>query len=616
MELTTKMSTQVGLVSSLQGTAVVIKSSGEVIPLKVDSPFFEGDQITVKGQDAKAVITTNQNQDITVIEGTPATVSQSAIEQVEQLQAEILKNDDFDFNELESTAAGSQTLTSPSSPLIIEPSENTIEYHSNANSLNNSQQSDIDTTNTTTKNFSNENNLVDPSSTIIGQSFANVTEDFQNVFQGKIETNSSFTPNSLDTNYGTISYDEQGNWQYSLNNQLSNIQELGAGDTLTDNISLTAQNGGTFLVEVTINGSNDQASISGKTSEVVTEDDNSDLNTQTVEISGNLNIIDIDSGEAGFIAESQIKTTYGNAEINAEGQWHYTLNNSLSSVQSLTSENQLTDFFNVRSLDGATETIQITIQGTNDTPLLSGTNEVALNLDTSETVSGQLGINDPDFGESHFQANTNILGNFGIGSIEENGQRSYQVDTNHPEISNLDPDTLLHDSFVVSTADGTEQTIIIPISNNPNTTSIASNDEHTSEASAIIELSDNDNILALNTNQEHNASSDLYIWNADNDETSSPDNTDSIAQFSLGSGGDILQLNDLLLESSAEDQLDQFLHFSYDGKDTTIEINTNQDNSDHHFVILNNMDLTAIGNTDGEIIQQLIQQGNLDIACL
>jgi len=615
------MPTQVGLISSLQGTATAVKSSGETLTLTLDSPVFEGDQIIVNGQDAKAVITTPQNQNIVITEDTTTTLNQSAIEQVEQLQAEILNDEDFDFSRLESTTAGPQEQTSFTSPIIVEPSENTIEYHSHTNTLNNTlnntNQSYSEVSDTlTSNNLTDENNLVDPSLSVIGQSFVNVTEDFQTALQGKINGNTTFTPNTQNTSFGEISYDAQGNWQYSLNNQLTDIQALGAGDTLTETITLTAENGGAFFVEITINGSNDQASISGTTSESIVEDSSNSADDKTVEVSGSLNITDIDSGESGFVADNQINTTYGTAEVNTVGEWRYILNNDLSSIQSLTNDSQLTDFFSVRSLDGANETIQITIQGTNDTPLLNGSNQAALNLDTGDTVSGQLGINDPDFGESHFQADTNIAGNFGTGSIEENGQWSYQVDANHPDIINLDSSTLLHDTFVIATADGTEQTIIIPISNTPEMTSTASLNEHISETLAIIELSDNDNVLTFNANQENNDSSDLYIWNASNDESGATPNTDSITQFTLGSGGDTLQLNDLLLESQTEDQLDQFLHFSYDGQDTTIEINTNQDTSDHQFLVLNNMDLTTIGNTDGEIIHQLLQQGNLDIVGL
>jgi len=610
------MPTQVGLISSLQGTATAIKSSGKTLTLAIDSPVFEDDQITANGQGAKVVITTTQNQEIVITEGTTTTISQSAIEQVEQLQAEILNDDDFDFSQLESTAAGPQEQTSFTSPIIVEPTENIIEYHSDSNTLNNTDQSYSNVNDTfITNNLTDENNLVDPSLSIIGHSFTNVTEDLQTTSQGKINSNTSFTPNTQQTNFGEISFDEQGNWQYSLNNQLSNIQELGAGDTLTDTATLTAENGSTFLVEITINGSNDQASISGPLKDTIVAESIDNLDDKIVEINGHLNINDVDSGEAGFVAQNQINTTYGTAEVNAEGEWRYILNNDLSSIQSLNNDSQLTDFFSVRSLDGASETIQVTIQGTNDAPQLNGTNRAPLNLDTNDTVSGQLGINDPDFGESHFQAETNIAGNFGTGSIEENGQWSYQVNINHPDISNLDSNTLLHDTFVIATADGTEQTIIIPISNTPEMTSTASTNEYTSETLAIIELSDNDSALALNTNQENNDNSDLYIWNASND-SSTTQNTDSITQFTLGSGGDTLQLNDLLLESQTEDQLDQFLHFSYDGQDTTIEINTNQDSPDNHFLVLNNMDLTTIGNTDGEIIHQLIQQGNLDIVGL
>ena len=611
------MSTQVGLITSLQGTATAITSSGETTALVINSLVFEADKIVVNGQDAKAVITTHQNQKIIITEDTTTTLKQTVLEQVEQLQAEILSNEDFDFSQLEATAAGPQEHTSFTSPIIIEPSENIIEYHSNSHTLNGINQSYSEPSNTSINNsFADENNFVDPALSIIGQSFANVTEDFQTVLQGKINADTSFIAKTQTTSLGEITYDVQGDWQYQLNNQLSEVQTLGAGDTLTEVITLTAQNGSVFFIEITINGSNDQASISGTTTKAITEDSNNSSDGKTVEVSGKLNILDIDSGEAGFVAEDQINTTYGTAEVNIEGEWRYVLNNDLSSIQSLTSDSQLTDFFSVHSLDGTNETIQITIQGTNDTPLLNGSNQAALNLDTADTVSGQLEINDPDFGESHFQASTNIAGSFGTGSIEENGHWSYQVDIEHSEISNLDSNTLLYDTFVVATADGTEQTIIIPISNTPETITTASINEYRSETLAIIEVSDKDDVLALNTNQENTANSDLYIWNASNDESNATQSTDSIAPFTLGSDGDLLQLNDLLLESQAEDQLDQFLHFSSDGQDTTIEINTNQDTSDHHSLVLNNMDLTTTGNTDGEIIHQLIQQGNLDIAGL
>ena len=615
MENTHKMSTQVGLISLLQGSASAVNNNGEAVQLKIDSPIFEGDQIIVSGQGAKAIVSTPLNQNIVLEEGS-TTVYQSAIEQVEKLQLEILNNENFDFSELEATAAGPQTQTSLASPLIVEPLETVIEYHS-SDTNNKANDTNQETNNDSSlRDISTENTQLTPSSPFIGQSFANVTEDLQGVFQGKVSSDSSFTPGTQTTTFGAISYDEQGNWQYTLNNELESIQALGSDDTLTESISLTAQNGGTFVIDVTINGSNDFASISGDTTHIIKEDFHSsnDNSSDNIAVSGRLNIQDSDSGEASFIANNQINTTYGSATVNSNGEWHYLLNNDSNAIQSLTNNTQLTDSFTVQSIDGTKETVQIAIQGTNDSPLLNGSNQATLNLETDDTVNGQLGINDPDFGESHFIADTNINTRFGSGSIEENGRWTYKADTENSEIADLEPGALLHDSFIVSTADGTEQTIIIPISNNGESISTASIGPILNEASAIIELSDNDDLFILNSHQENNTSSDLYIWNASNDDSTITQNTDSIAQFNLGSDGDILQLNDLLLDS--EEPLDQFLHFSYDGKDTTIEINTHQEGADQHFLVMNNMDLTTMGNTDGEIIQNLLQQGNLDIAGL
>ncbi len=616
------MPAYIGFISSLQGTAVATKSSGEEITLAVNNPVFEGDHISVSGDDAEAVITTVQDQTIKVPANTTTileqSTSKSAIEQVEQLQAEILNNEDFDFSQLEATAAGPLEQTGFATTPIIELSENVIEYHSSVNSFNNDSPNFTDADNATdTVSQNDESGLLNTAPSIIGETFANVTEDFQTSVQGNINTAALFSTNTHATTYGQISYNEQGDWRYELNNQLSEVQALGAGDILTESIAITAQDGASFFVELTINGSNDRSSISGAIRENVTEDLVGDSSNQVVEVSGNLNIEDIDSGEARFISESEIETTYGTAEINALGEWHYVLNNELSAIQGLTNDSQLTDHFSVRSFDGANQTIQITIQGSDDSPLLNGSNRVELNLASNDTVNGQLGINDPDFGQSHFQAESNISGNFGFGSIEENGSWSYHVDTTHPEINELDADALIHDSFIVTTADGTEQTIIIPISNTPDSIATASiSNGESNNSLPIIELNSDDELLTFNNSLASDESADIYIWDSGSNGTSIGSNTDNISQFTFGSGGDILQLNDLLLEAHSENELDQFLHFTFDGQDSTIEISTDGQASSNHSLVVNNVDLTSFGNSDGEIIQQLIQHGNLDVVGL
>jgi len=584
------------------------------------------------GLNDETIINTTQNPEIKIqvdnIENkpptepsTPNTTSnakiETALDQAEQLQAKILNNEDFDFSQLEATAAGPIEQGGFASLPIIQASENAIIYHSQASSANNSEtrpQNTSESDSTDTNNINDNSGLLESAPSIIGEAFANVTEDILTSTQGSINPATSFNTNTQTTTFGEISYNEQGDWKYTLNNQLTEVQALGAGDVLTESIAINAQNGNAFFVEITINGSNDLASISGTTHASITEDTN-DESSPIVDVSGSLAIEDIDTGEARFVAENEIQTTYGFAEINSSGEWHYILDNELGSVQSLTNDSHLTDYFSVRSFDGTSQTIQITIQGTDDKPFLNGSNLVELDLNTDQSVSGQLGINDPDFGESHFQANEDIAGHFGTGSIEENGSWTYKVNTEHPEISSLSEDSLIRDTFVVITADGTEQTIIIPITNTT-TSSLTTNSLNTEENLPVIELSSSDNLLVFNTSQTSDDNADIYIWNADKNETSSALNTDNISQFTAGSGGDILQLNDLLLESQTEDELDQFLHFSFNGQDTTIEINTDGQASENHFLVLNNVDLTSFGNSDNEIINQLIQQGNLDIVGL
>ncbi|UTW44002.1 VCBS domain-containing protein [bacterium SCSIO 12844] len=83
------------------------------------------------------------------------------------------------------------------------------------------------------------------------------------------------------------------------------MQALGDGDTLTDTITVTSDDGTTQDITITITGTNDDPTIGGDTSGSVTEDAAATLTT-----SGTLTISDTDTGEAVFNAET-ISGTYG-----------------------------------------------------------------------------------------------------------------------------------------------------------------------------------------------------------------------------------------------------------------------------------------------------------------
>ena len=86
---------------------------------------------------------------------------------------------------------------------------------------------------------------------------------------------------------------------------------------------------------------------------------------------GQLTITDPDTGESSFEAAT-VPGDYGTLDIDSSGSWTYTVDNNLDAVQSLAAGEELPDSIDVTSYDGTVRTINITITGTNDGPVLSG----------------------------------------------------------------------------------------------------------------------------------------------------------------------------------------------------------------------------------------------------
>ena len=104
-------------------------------------------------------------------------------------------------------------------------------------------------------------------------------------------------------------------------------------------------------------------SFSGTDSVSVTEDA-----AATLTASGALSVSDADAGESSFNAET-VTGTYDALTIDASGNWTYSADNTQASIQSLGDGESATDTLEVRSADGTTHDIVITINGTNDAPV-------------------------------------------------------------------------------------------------------------------------------------------------------------------------------------------------------------------------------------------------------
>ena len=183
------------------------------------------------------------------------------------------------------------------------------------------------------------------------------------------------TPTASASGYGTYTMDADGTWHYTLNNSNTTVQAINVDETLTDTFTVSTIDGTTQTVTITIDGRNDVAVISGTHLGNVIEAGG--INNTTVGIptaTGILISTDVDnvSTFTAVATPTASASGYGTYTMDADGTWHYTLNNSNTTVQAINVDETLTDTFTVSTIDGTTQTVTITIDGRNDVAVISG----------------------------------------------------------------------------------------------------------------------------------------------------------------------------------------------------------------------------------------------------
>ena len=91
---------------------------------------------------------------------------------------------------------------------------------------------------------------------------------------------------------------------------------------------------------------------------------------------GDLNSTDVDNPNDTWQAVAAGAATtngYGTYALDAVGVWSYTLDNTNAAVQALNVGQTLTDTFTALTADGTTQVVTITIDGTDDAAVISGT---------------------------------------------------------------------------------------------------------------------------------------------------------------------------------------------------------------------------------------------------
>ncbi|HXD44415.1 MAG TPA: VCBS domain-containing protein [Pseudolabrys sp.] len=225
---------------------------------------------------------------------------------------------------------------------------------------------------------------------------------------------------------GTFSLDAAGNWTYTADNTQAAIQQLGAGQTLTDSFTAVSSDGSASqLVTVTIHGTNDVAVIGGVTTGAVTEDSN----PATLTTTGALTVSDADQGQSSFAAQAGTvgSSGLGTFSLDVAGHWTYTADDTQAAIQQLGAGQTLTDSFTAVSSDGsASHIVTVTIHGMDDAPVTAPVGLAPIAEDSGPRLITQADLlaNASDIdGPNLSAANLQIAS--GSGSLTDNGNGTW-----------------------------------------------------------------------------------------------------------------------------------------------------------------------------------------------
>uniref|UniRef100_A0A8J7AE96 FG-GAP repeat protein n=1 Tax=Desmonostoc muscorum LEGE 12446 TaxID=1828758 RepID=A0A8J7AE96_DESMC len=242
---------------------------------------------------------------------------------------------------------------------------------------------------------------------------------------------------------GTFTYNPNGKFEFLAATATAN-------DSFTYTISDSKGGTSTATVNLTINGVNDVATITGTATAAVTED----TTTPNLTATGSLAVNDVDAGENIFnTTVTSAISNLGNLTITQAGAYSYSVANS--AVQYLGAGQTKAETFTVKSVDGtASRDIVITINGVNDNPVANNNSGIGFttNEDTPFTTANVL-VNDTDVdnGDVLTITNLNTTGTLGLVTNNGNGTFSYNPNNKFESLNNGQTAT---DSFSYTIADG------------------------------------------------------------------------------------------------------------------------------------------------------------------
>ncbi len=198
----------------------------------------------------------------------------------------------------------------------------------------------------------------------------------------------AFDNTRIEGKYGVLELTD-GEWTYTLDKDAA--ATLNPGELDTDVITLTASDGTQQSIVISVTGTNDEPVLRGDT--IGSVSDGGNLTT-----SGTIDLFDPDTNDTPTLPNDTIDGQYGTLVLD-DGEWTYTLDPD--SVVSLPDGETTTDVITVTASDSSKHDITITITGTDQEPVLTGTTTGNITEGSGVlTTSGTVGLTDADEGEN------------------------------------------------------------------------------------------------------------------------------------------------------------------------------------------------------------------------
>ncbi|MEZ9331069.1 VCBS domain-containing protein, partial [Vibrio breoganii] len=317
----------------------------------------------------------------------------------------------------------------------------------------------------------------------------------------------TYREETLTGKYGTLTVGPDGHYAYNLNPKSPAFVLLQGHELGTDSFVIHLSNGLQQTIAVPVTGNNEAAQFSGDLTGAVTEDLNVNANG-LITTQGTLAVSDQDHDQDSLVAVHNQATKYGEFSIDESGHWQYQVNNAGNTVQALSSGQMLQETITVHSVDGTEQQIVVTINGQDDTAVISGNDLGSVIEDKQPQVSGKLDVTDPDASQQHFQGG-DLVGTLGTLHLQDNGAWTYDLDNTNPKVQALGQAATATDTITVQSADGTTHKVTIAVNGTNDKAVIAGTDSGAVTEESQLQTSGTLTVTDVDTGEAHFSNTDV-----------------------------------------------------------------------------------------------------------